>query len=148
MKPRQRAHKWFFISYIYICIIKFWVQIFRIKMQFSEVAHFYFYFLFSFLSLMHAAWKLFFLFLAVIGRQQVTTRNPPSLMSTGDYQYRKGTVIKMQTFWQLLDCYVIYCLHVEARMLSFIILICLIAYFLIFLHSASISAVWISADSS
>lgn len=67
-------------------------------MQFSEVAHFYFYFLFSFFSLMHAARKLFFLFLAVIGRQQVTTRYPPSLMSTGDYQYRKGTVIKMQTF--------------------------------------------------
>lgn len=38
---------------------------------------------------MHAAWEPFCLFLAVIGRHQVTTRNPPSLLSTGDYQLRK-----------------------------------------------------------
>lgn len=50
--------------------------------------HFYFFFLFFF-CLVHAAWEPFCLFLAVIGRQQATTRNPPSLLSTGDYQFRK-----------------------------------------------------------
>lgn len=44
--------------------------------------------------LVHAAWERFCLFLAVIDRQQVTTRNPPSLLSTGDYQVRTRKTVQ------------------------------------------------------
>lgn len=72
--------------------------------------HFYFFFLFFFL--VHAAWKRFCLFLAVLGRQQATTRNPPGLLSTGDYQLRtRKTAATSRSLSSFMTSLFVFCLR-------------------------------------
>lgn len=70
--------------------------------------HFY---LFPFFFLVHAAWERFCLFLAVLGRQQATTRNPPGLLSTGDYQLRtRKTAATSRSLSSFMTSLFVFCL--------------------------------------
>lgn len=71
----------------------------------------YIFICFPFFFLVHAAWERFCLFLAVLGRQQATTRNPPGLLSTGDYQLRtRKTAATSRSLSSFMTSLFVFCL--------------------------------------